>query len=324
MTVRYLEIPGTDLNPSVICMGGVPLCIEGDDAVVFRLLDTYFDLGGTFVDSANVYGKWMTAGTNLCDVNLGKWLKARPARNKVVVATKGGHPPLDALAEPRLSRPEVLADLEESLGALGTDHIDLYYLHRDDEAIPVKVMIDYLNDFVRDGKIRYFGCSNWRTARIRAAQEYAAQSDQMGFSANQLMWSYVEPDVSKFPYPGTVSMSDSKRYHEETGFTAVAYSSLAQGFLGKYAQRDRVPVTGMVKDLYFSSQNTRRFEKARAVAHQSGLTFTEIAIGHILSHSFPAFAVVGSHTRVQIEEVMAAADVQLTPEQTEQLEITAE
>lgn len=320
MTVRYVDIPGTIMTPSAVCMGGVPLCIEGDDAAVFRLLDTYFDLGGNCIDSANVYGKWLSSGTNMCDRNLGKWVKTRGRRDKVIVATKGGHPPLGSLASPRLSKAEVASDLDESLRALGTDYVDLFYLHRDDETRPVEVLIDYLNEFVEAGKVRYLGCSNWRPERIRAAQQYAARSGKQGFCANQLMWSYVEPDIAKYPYPGTVSMRESMPYHMESGMTAFAYSSLANGFLGKYARKDQAPLTGPVSDLYVSEQNIRRFDTATALSQVIGLSYTEIAIGYVLSHSFPSIAVVGSHTTAQIEDVMTAADVRLSPDQMNQLE----
>lgn len=309
--MRYREIPGTELRPSVICMGGLPLCIENDDNAVFALLDTYFDLGGTFIDSANVYGKWLPSGRNICDLNLGTWLQSRGVRDKITLATKGGHPPLDARSSPRLSRREVLEDLEESLRALRTDCVDLYYLHRDDERLPVEVMIDYLNDFVREGKIRYFGCSNWRPSRIRAAQEYAIRSRQQGFCANQLMWSYIEPDVAKYPYPGTVSMQTSLDYHRESGLTAIAYSSLANGFLSKYAAGN-VPA---LADCYRSEDNLRLAERAIRLSSQSGLSLTEIALGFILSHPFPTFAIVGSHTTAQITDSMAAGTARLTPEQ---------
>lgn len=312
------------MTPSVISMGGVPLCRENEDETVFGLLDLYVDLGGTMIDSANVYGKWLATGTNRCDINIGRWLAQRGGRERMIIATKGGHPPLDELDRPRLSRPHVEADLEESLGALRTDYVDLYYLHRDDETIPVETIIDYCDEFVRRGKIRYFGCSNWRPERIAAAQDYARQSAQIGFCINQLMWSYAEPDVQSYPFPGTVSMSGSRQYHEETGLAAIAYSSLAKGFLNKYAARETAPLTGLVKEVYESPQNVARFERARSVAISAGLTLTEIALAYILSQPFPSFAIVGSRTPSQLKEVMEAAEIELDPAQLPALEGTGE
>ncbi|MDF1516139.1 MAG: aldo/keto reductase, partial [Anaerolineae bacterium] len=164
--MRYHPIPGTDLSPSVICMGGGPLSVEGSSDKLYALLDNFYALGGTFIDSANIYGKWLPNGENVCDQHIGAWINSRGVRDDVVVTSKGGHPHLDSMTISRLSKDEVAADLDESRQALHCDTIDLYYLHRDDENLPVSMMIDYLNDFVSSGKIRYFGVSNWRIERV--------------------------------------------------------------------------------------------------------------------------------------------------------------
>ena len=147
--MRYRAIPGTNLKPSVICMGGGPLSRENDDEAVFQLLDAYYKLGGNFIDSANVYGKWLPSGKNVCDINIGKWIKSRGLQDEIIITSKGAHPPLDNMIKPRLQRDAVSRDLDESLSALGCGCIDLYYLHRDDPSIPVETIIDYMNGFVR-------------------------------------------------------------------------------------------------------------------------------------------------------------------------------
>ncbi len=215
--MRYVNIPGTSLKPSVICMGGGPLCAEDDEAGVFALLDTYYALGGNFIDSANIYGKWLPSGENTCDRNIGAWMRSRGVRDRLVVTSKGGHPELETMSISRLSKADVAADLDESLAALQCDTIDLYYLHRDDENVPVTAIIDYLNDFVRAGKIRYFGASNWRIERIQAAQQYAEQSGQQGFSANQVLWSYPVYDMSQSTIPGLAWLDGvSRQVHRDT------------------------------------------------------------------------------------------------------------
>ncbi len=226
--MRTMSIPCTDLKPSVIGMGGGPLTVEGKDLEVWKLLDTYYELGGSFIDSANIYGKWLPSGQNVCDFNIGKWLREQKVRDQMVITSKGGHPLLSEMSKPRLQKKEVAWDLDESLNALGVDYIDLYYLHRDDQTIPVEEVIDYLGDFVKQGKIRYFGASNWTASRIKAAQVYANQTGKQGFVANQLMWSLATPDMSKASYPGLVSMDhESKQFHFNSGLAGIAYESQA-------------------------------------------------------------------------------------------------
>lgn len=309
--MKQISIPGTDLSLSPIIMGGVPLCTRDPDEA-FALLDLYLELGGNVIDSANVYGKWIPPGENLCDRNLGRWLAARGVRDRVVVATKGGHPPLDQLSRWRLSRSEVAADLDESLRALGIDRVDLYYLHRDDPSIGVDEIIDYLNEFVRDGKIRAFGCSNWTPQRIEAANRYADETGRLGFCANQLMWSYIRPEVANYPYPGTVSMATSREFHESSCLPAIAYSSLAKGFLSKLEQSGERRVPESLVSVYGGSENLTRFARAQKLAAERGLRMSEIALGYILSQRFPSFAIVGSHTSEQLRDAIAAARCRLS------------
>jgi aryl-alcohol dehydrogenase-like predicted oxidoreductase len=135
---------------------------------------------------------------------------------------------------PRLSRDESRRGSGSSLQALQTDYIDLYYLHRDDERLPVEEILSYLNDFVQAGKIRYFGCSNWKPARIREALAVARARGWQGFVANQLMWSLAEANPDGLPDQTMVTMdAESYQMHRETGLAAVAYSSQASGYFDK-------------------------------------------------------------------------------------------
>jgi len=319
--MRYVLIPGTDLMPSAICMGGGPLCTENDDRAIGALLDTFYEKGGTFIDSANIYGKWLPSGKNVCDINIGRWLRSRGVREKVVVTSKGGHPPLSKMAEPRLKKDDVRADLDESLRALGSDCIDLYYLHRDDPSIPVEYVIDYLRDFVKEGKIRYFATSNWKAPRIRMAQEYARKSGKQGFSANQLLWSFAVPDMSKAPYPMMVSMdAESKRYHIDSGLAAIGYESQAKGFFQKQVKKEAVPLPRYIEAMYGSEENVSRCHRAEKLAQALGTSLADITLGYVLNQPFASFAVIGSHSPEQLTVSLAAADMRLTPEQIAYLE----
>lgn len=323
--MRYVSIPRTDLKPSVICMGGGPLCAENDEAGVFALLDMYYALGGNFIDSANIYGKWLPLGENTCDRNIGAWMRSRGIRDRLIVTSKGGHPHLETMSINRLSKSEVAADLDESLGALQCDTIDLYYLHRDDENVPVAVIVDYLNDFFRAGKVRYFGASNWRIERIEAAQKYAEQTGQQGFSANQVMWSYPVYDMSRSTIPDLVWLdAASRQVHRDSDLTVVAYQSQARGFFNKYAVKDEVPVPSALWAQYGTEENIQRYERAVRLAADMNVSLTAISLAYILNQPFPSIAIIGSHTEAQIQESMAAAKVELTLQQMQFLDGDAE
>jgi aryl-alcohol dehydrogenase-like predicted oxidoreductase len=142
--LKYQSIPGTNLSPSVICLGTAQIGSVIPEADAFRLLDTYYGLGGTFLDTAQVYADWLPGERSASEKTIGRWLKARGLRNHTVVSTKGGHPDLHAMEIPRLSPEHIVFDVERSLLNLQTDRIDLYWLHRDDPNRPVSEMLDIL------------------------------------------------------------------------------------------------------------------------------------------------------------------------------------
>jgi aryl-alcohol dehydrogenase-like predicted oxidoreductase len=318
--MRYVQIPGTDIKASAICMGGGPLCAENDKDGVFALLDTYFALGGNFVDSANIYGKWLPSGRNTCDENIGAWLKSRGVRDEIIVTSKGGHPQLESMSVNRLSEVEVTADLDESLNALQCECIDLYYLHRDDDSVPVSTIIDYLNDFIKQGKIRYFGVSNWMIERIQAAQNYAEQSDQQRISANQVMWSYPEFNMTASTIPGLVWLNNrSKQYHIENHLPVIAYQSQARGYFSKLDAQDAEISPALIAQFH-CAENTHRYQRARIIAKEIGVSINTVALAYVLNQLFPSIAIIGSHSVDQIRDSMLAADIHLSLDQMRYLE----
>lgn len=173
--MRQVVIPSTDLKASAICLGtgGMGTTIPADEA--FVMLDYFTEAGGNFLDTALIYANWIPGEKSVSEKTIGRWMKARGNRPAIVLGTKGAHPDLSAMHVPRLSAQDIAADVNASLSHLQTDCIDVYWLHRDDPARPVEEIIHTLNDLVAAGKIRHFGCSNWRAPRIRAANAYAAQ-----------------------------------------------------------------------------------------------------------------------------------------------------
>jgi len=314
--MKYLEIKNTDLKPACISIGAICAC-EGDADYAFKQLDIYREHGGNIIDSANVYGKWFPAVKNVCDENIGKWLKSRKCRDEFIVTTKGGHPALDDHEQKhsRLRKSDVLSDLDESLIALDTDNIDLYYLHRDDVNIPAGEIIEYLNDFIKDGKIKYPGCSNWSPERIKEANDYAESHGLTGFVANQLLWSLAIADMNYYPVPGCKNMNDKTySYHKETGLSAFAYASQAGGFFTKMQNTDDKPISDDMKNFYGSSENINRYERAVSLVNKLEVPLSSIIIAYLTSQPFPTSAITGTYTIEKLLDSLSAADLTLSPE----------
>ena len=134
----------------------------------------------------------------MSEKTIGRWMKARGNRNSVILATKGAHPDLSAMHIPRLSRSDITKDLEESLKYLGVDHIDLYWLHRDDPNRDVCEIIETMDALVNSGKIRYYGLSNWKLPRLEEALAYAQGKGIARPSGSQILWSLAEPNADVF------------------------------------------------------------------------------------------------------------------------------
>lgn len=232
--MRYKNIPGTELTPSVICLGTSNFGEAVSHDISIELMDRFLDRGGNFLDTAKVYSDWLPGERSRSEKLIGQWLRSRNNRSRIVLATKGAHPELETMHIPRLSREDIKNDVEQSLRHLQTNYIDLYWLHRDDPQRQVEDIIVTMNILVQQGKIRYFGCSNWRSERIEAAQHYAVKIGMQGFAASQTKWSLAS--YSPGNDPTTVTLDENElAYHERTGMPAIPYNSQASGFFsGRY------------------------------------------------------------------------------------------
>jgi aryl-alcohol dehydrogenase-like predicted oxidoreductase len=298
-------IPGTDLAPSVICFGGGSI-VHDDQELAFGQLDRFFAAGGSFIDTANVYGKWLPEATNLSEQRLGRWIHERGNRNRLVLATKGGHPDLATMQAPRLDRQALGADLEESLRALQTDVIDLYWLHRDDESRPVVDILSCLEAFVASGKIRWYGCSNWKIDRIRASETVARAEGWSGFVANQPLWSLAELAPGSLADPTLVAMDEAMwRHHRQTNWTAVPYSAQANGYFQKrLAGVHDVPEA--LRRRYDLPINDRRLSLLIQLAADEHGTVDELVLGYLLAQPFPVFPIIGPRTAAQLSASLKA------------------
>lgn len=318
--MMYREIPATDLRVSAICLGTVPFGTDVATESAFDLMDQYLSYGGNFIDTAHIYADWLPGEKGRSEKTIGQWLAARGNRQQVVLATKGAHPTFEAMQMPRLSRAEIVADLEESLTHLQTDYIDLYWLHRDDVTRPVADILDTLNDQVRAGKIRYFGCSNWTPARISEAMHYAHDHQVQGFVANQMMWSVATLNADAIEDKTLVAMDESGfALHTASQLTAVPYSSQANGFFTKLSYTGVEGLSPTLQRLYVNQANTEKLRILQKAAEELGQSVSQVVVSYLLSQPFLTIPCVGCFTAGQLVETMSAADLRLSDEWVQSL-----
>ena len=312
-----LRLPNTDLDVSPLCLGTGELGTTVAGEAAFALLDAFTEGGGTFVDTAHNYGDWVSdAPRGASEKILGAWMRARNNRDRVVLATKGAHWHLDSPDVPRLSRRDIEEDLDGSLQNLGTDRIDLYWLHRDDPNRPVGDILHVLNDARQAGKVRWFGASNWRTERLREAQAHAQAHGLAGFVADQVLWNAAVLAGPPYGDPTTGWMDAERfRFHQETGMAVLAYQSQAYGLFHRMAAGTLDAMNPGFRGFYKLEESARRFAGIRAVMAGIGLSVTQVVLGYLSSQPFPTVPIVGCRSVAQLRDSLSARDVRLTPEQ---------
>ncbi len=305
-----MPLPGTPLAVSPLCLGGVPFGNTIDEAASFALLDRFVALGGNFLDTARIYSDWIPGEKSRSERILGDWLQARGHRDRLVLATKGAHPFIASLDTPRTSAAELRDDLEHSLRLLRTDVIDLYWLHRDDSARPASHFIDVLNAFLRAGKIRAFGASNWTAARLREANDHAARTGQQRFVASQPMWCLGALASRPPPFTGFVKFdTDLFRFHRDTGLAVIPYTSQAEGFYSKFARG----AAGLESHLFHVPANLAAGKIVIELAAAKHVTPSAIVLAYLWSQRpFPVLPIIGSRTIAQLEDCFAALPTRLS------------
>lgn len=261
------------------------------------LLDHFHAQGGSLFDTAFHYGA--------SDTILGKWLAARGLVDSVTVIGKGCHTPY---CQPEFLTPQ----LEASLVALGRECIDVYFLHRDNLAVPVSEWVDLLDGHVRAGRIRRYGGSNWAPARIDAANEYAARAGRIGFTALSNQFSLagmIEP-----PWDGCLAASDvaSLAWLRQTGTPLFAWSSQARGFFTDRAVKANPPDPEMVR-CWHNPANLARRARAMELAGRRGASLAGLALAYNLAQDFPLFPVIGPLTMAELRSSLDALRVVLSP-----------
>ena len=262
--MRYIDISGVERPVSVIGLGTTSKIFTpaGDDQVA-ELIDAYLAFGGNCIDTAHIYGSGDSERA------LGRWFEESRRREEIILISKGCHPHVDEAGRfgpPRVTAEAIHRDLGESLERLGTDHVDLYLLHRDDETVPPGPLLEALNEEKASGRIAAFGASNWKVERIASANEYAAEHGLTGFAASSPGLSLPRPVAMQFP--GTLFADDeTRRWHVDTQLPLLAWTSLAAGFASGRFRPDDTGVDESTR-AFFSEDNFERMRRAEEVAER--------------------------------------------------------
>ena len=278
------------------------------DEMYFELLDTYYNPGGRCLDTARVYCEWIEGGKDSSETVIGNWLRARGCRDEMIICTKGGHPPFENMEQSRLSREDIEYDINRSLEILGTDHVDIFFLHRDDEQVPVEEIMPVLNDLYQSGKTHFLGASNWTTARIEEANKFAAENGMEPFRVSQINYSLAHCSTDTFGDPTVVCMNLREfRWYSRNEIPVMAYCPQAKGFFAKLARGESAK--NLPEGQFTSTANLARLARVKQLSEKENIPPAVIPLGYLNSQPFFVSSVFAASKAWQIEEDMSAQDL---------------
>lgn len=304
----YVRLGRSGLRVSRICLGSMTFGREADEGTSFKLMDRYVDMGGNFVDTADIYS---SGGS---EEVIGRWLKQRGARDTIVLASKVysvmGPGPNDG----GLSRLHILQAVEASLRRLQTDALDLYQIHRWDPNTPVEETLDALNDLVRQGKVRYIGCSNlaaWQLAKFLHVSE---SNHWSGFVSVQPPYSAINRSIESELLP----------LCRAEGLGVIVYNPLAGGMLtGKYRRGEDMPTGArleafqMYYQRYYTPEALGVVERFVEAAQARGVSPAQLALAWVLGEPSVTCPIVGARNLEQFNDTIGGFDLVLTTEERE-------
>ena len=295
----------TDLDVSVLCFGGNVFGWTTDAAQSAAVLDAFVEAGGNFIDSADVYSRWVPGNTGgESEVILGQWMKDRGNRSDIVLATKLGSPMGEG--KQGLSRAYMVQAVEDSLRRLQTDYIDLYQAHRDDPNTPLEETMAAFDELVKAGKVRVLGASNYTAARLAEANAAAAAGGGARFESIQPPYHLLQ----RADYEAELEPLCQK---DQIG--CITYSSLASGFLtGKYQPGAALPASGRasgVQQRYMNEKGWQVLAAVESVAARLGATPAQVALAWIAARPGMTGPIASATTPEQLKDLVAGVALKL-------------
>jgi aryl-alcohol dehydrogenase-like predicted oxidoreductase len=300
----------TGLKVSAVCLGTMTFAHQADEAASFAILDRAAGAGVNFIDTADCYPVPPTPETaGRTEEVVGKWLAGK--RDAFVLATKCrirvGTGPNDE----GLSRRHILRAVDDSLRRLRTDYLDLYQAHAPDPETPLEESLRAFDDLVRQGKVRYVGCSNYPAWQVALGLGISARHGLARFDCVQPRYNLLYRDIEAELLP----------LCRQEGLGVIAYNPLAGGFLsGKYSGLDELPAgtrfslgkTGeLYRERYWHRAQLEAVQKLQQHFAAKGVSLVSAAVAWVLAQPGVTSAIVGASKAGQLAESLAAVDLTL-------------
>lgn len=303
MQKRPLGHSGLSVAP--LCFGGNVFGWTANEKTSFDILDAFTGAGFDFVDTADVYTRWIEGNKGgESETIIGNWFARSGKRKDVVLATKCG---MDMGADGKgLSKTHILKSVEGSLKRLKTDYIDLYQSHADDETVPQEETLAAYDALIKSGKVRAIGASNFTAARLDSAVAVAKQNGLPVYASLQPEYNLYDREKFEAELAGVC---------QKHGIGVIGYYSLARGFLsGKYrseADLGKSPRGASVQKNYFNDRGWRILKALDEVAVELGANQTQVSIAWLIAQPLVTAPIASATSIAQLDDLMKAAKLNL-------------
>jgi aryl-alcohol dehydrogenase-like predicted oxidoreductase len=296
----------TDLTVSNLCLGSMQFGWTADEAASFAVMDAFVEAGGNFIDTADVYSRWVPghAGGESEEI-IGRWMRARGNRDRIVIATKVRGEMWTGPDGEGLSRAHIARAVEDSLRRLQIETIDLYQCHYPDEDTPIEDTLSAFSDLIAAGKVRQVGASNYTAAQFTEALSVANDNERPRFASLQPHHSMVHRDE----YEAELAALCARE-----GVGVIPYSPLGGGFLtGKYRKDSALPRTPRAHGAkqYMTDQGFAVIDALAAVAGAHGASLAAAALAWQLTRPAVVAPIIGANSIEQLAELLPGADLTL-------------
>ncbi|MBX9730173.1 MAG: aldo/keto reductase [Sphingomonas sp.] len=305
------QLGSTDLHIAPLVLGGNVFGWTADKATSFAILDAFVDGGGTMIDTADVYSAWVPGHVGgESETVIGEWLATSGKRDRVQIATKVGM--LPGVGGTKLAPARIAAACDASLKRLGIETIDLYFAHQDDEDVPQEAALAAFGTLADAGKIRVVGASNFHAGRLKSALDLATAHGLPHYHVLQPEYNLV----SRNKFEG--ELQDLCVTHN---IGVVPYYGLASGFLtGKY--RSSADLSKSVRGGRMAAMLEHKMGVLTAmdtVAEETGATLAQIALAWLAAQPGVTAPIASATSVAQMEELIGAMALTLSPNQLERL-----
>ena len=313
MNIRQLG--RTDLRVTDICLGTMQFGWTADEKTSFEVMDAYVEAGGNFIDTADIYSNWAPGNPGgVSEEIVGRWMRARGNRDKLVIATKLRGRMWDGPDGEGLGRAHIERAVEDSLRRLQVETIDLYQTHWPDEDVAIEETLAVFGELIAAGKVRHVGASNYNATQLADAINAGGQNARARYVALQPHYSLVHRNEYE---------EEMARLCEREGLGVIPYSPLGGGFLtGKYRRGGPLPKSARAR-MIMERATDQAFDVVEAlddVSRARGTSPAAVALAWLLARPAVTAPIIGANSVEQLRELLPASDLRLSPEEISRLD----